>query len=673
MLQPVISIAAALASVGFALSGVRRGVPARFLSAALLCLSVQEIADTLAFFSPEQLAVWRRAAFVAEGVMAPAWLAYAMTFAREAQLGGRRRALLFLSLAFPAAAVLLPFAGLFYSPDFGVERILFLERAGFVFYAGLLSATVFSLVNLESTLRSAAYACRWRIKYEAVGAGAILAVLVFYYSRALVGRSIDMNLVPLRGLVTMGGLLLIGWGRVRRSDGVGIRVSSSIAYRSVVLLAVGGYLIFLGVIGEGMKYLGGDFGRALTLAPAFFVGAVFVAVILSERVRRQIKITLQKNFYGSKYDYRVQWLQFTDRLATTRSHSELLRAVTEGFCDLFGMGSGILYLIGRDGDAYRAAAGVTPEQGPDIAPCDPLVQSVTRKKWIVRLGEGDVVPGGEAGSFFTSISALFVVPFFEGDGLMGFLVMGNPLHVGEEYTYEDYDLMTALARQAASAVAYLQISEELGRAREMEAVGRLSTFVLHDLKNVVYSLSLAVDNARDHIADPEFQEDMLDSLRNSVARMNRLISKLKRTPAGEEMRLEPTDLLALVEETAILIPGDIRINGFPVVARVDREEVQKVALNLLLNAVEATGGAGPVDVEVGKAKNAYIRITDEGCGMTPDFIRNMLFRPFCTTKKKGLGIGLFQCKQIIEAHGGKIDVTSEVGRGTVFTAWLPTG
>lgn len=669
----MISIVAALSAAGFALSGMRRGLSARFLSAVLVCLAVQEVADTLAFFSPEQLTLWRRTAFIAEGAMAPAWLAYAMTFAREASLTARKKALLFLSLAFPVAAVAVPFARLFYSPDFGVERILFLENAGFAFYAGLLSAAVLSLVNLESTLRSAAYASRWRIKYEAVGAGAILAVLVFYYSRALVGRSIDMNLVPLRGLVTLGGLLLIGWGRVRRSDGVGIRISSGIAYRSVVLLAVGGYLVFLGMIGEGMKYLGGDFGRALSLAPAFFAGAVLVVVLLSERVRRQIKVSLQRNFYGSKYDYRTQWLRFTDRITATRSRGELLRAVTEGFCDLFGMGCGVLYLLGRDADVYRPAAGITIEQGPDIPPSDPLVQWVTRKKWIVRLGEGDVVPGIGTGEFLSSLCASFVVPFFEGDGLLGFLVMGNPLHVEEEYTYEDYDLMTALAHQAASAVAYMQVSEELGRAREMEAVGKLSAFVLHDLKNVVYSLSLAVDNATDYIADPEFQEDMLESLRNNVARMNRLISRLRRTPAGEEMKLEQTDLLALVEETAAMIPGEIRISGSSVVAWVDREEMQKVAFNLILNAVEATGGRGPVAVEVGMATDAFIRIIDEGCGMAPDFIRNMLFRPFCTTKKKGLGIGLFQCKQIIEAHGGKIDVTSEAGRGTVFTAWLPAG
>jgi signal transduction histidine kinase len=105
---------------------------------------------------------------------------------------------------------------------------------------------------------------------------------------------------------------------------------------------------------------------------------------------------------------------------------------------------------------------------------------------------------------------------------------------------------------------------------------------------------------------------------------------------------------------------------------VDVEEIKKVVLNLILNALDAIDEKGTVEVESSiDGENVYIRIKDNGYGMTEEFINNRLFKPFSTTKKKGLGIGLYQCKQVIEAHGGKIEANSEVGKGSVFTVFLP--
>jgi signal transduction histidine kinase len=138
------------------------------------------------------------------------------------------------------------------------------------------------------------------------------------------------------------------------------------------------------------------------------------------------------------------------------------------------------------------------------------------------------------------------------------------------------------------------------------------------------------------------------------------------------LNIERADLLQLVTDTAALVNGaEVRVNGGAVIAEIDRDEIQKVALNLLLNAIDATDGAGPVMVEVGGIEQAYIRVKDEGCGISEYFLRRHLFTPFATTKTKGMGIGLYQSKQIVEAHGGKIEVSSEVGKGAVFTVWLP--
>ena len=181
-----------------------------------------------------------------------------------------------------------------------------------------------------------------------------------------------------------------------------------------------------------------------------------------------------------------------------------------------------------------------------------------------------------------------------------------------------------------------------------------------------------MDNARDYICEPEFQQDMLTSLGNTVGKMETLISKLKYSPEKSGLQKEPVDLLQLIKETAALITGvEVRVDGISCIALIDRHEMQKVALNLLVNAVDATNGKGPVMVAVGGEELAFFRVTDGGCGIPEEFVRRHLFTPFQSTKKSGLGIGLYQCRQIIEAHNGKIVVESVVGEGSSFTVWLP--
>ncbi len=100
-------------------------------------------------------------------------------------------------------------------------------------------------------------------------------------------------------------------------------------------------------------------------------------------------------------------------------------------------------------------------------------------------------------------------------------------------------------------------------------------------------------------------------------------------------------------------------------------EIQKVLQNLLLNAREASCDDAPIRLEVGQAEETYLKVSDSGGGMDPEFIRQRLFQPFQTTKPTGFGIGLYQCRNIVEAHGGRIEVESRVGEGTTFTVWLP--
>jgi len=258
----------------------------------------------------------------------------------------------------------------------------------------------------------------------------------------------------------------------------------------------------------------------------------------------------------------------------------------------------------------------------------------------------------------------------------GIVVFGKQL-AEENFIYEDFDLMKTIAGHATLALLNFRLSEELAETREVAAVARISSFVIHDLKNHTTTLSLLLDNARDYLDNPEFQEDMIKSIKNTLTKMKYLIRRLKTVPEKQDLNTSHADINYLAEKTAgevMKITPDIKIeyDGTSAVSMVDAVEIKKVIFNILLNAVEAVEVDGVISVETGSNGDmTYVRVEDNGCGMTDDFINNHLFKPFRTTKEKGLGIGLYQCRQIVDAHDGRIEVSSVAGKGSVFTVYLP--
>ncbi|CAH2031413.1 XrtA/PEP-CTERM system histidine kinase PrsK [Trichlorobacter ammonificans] len=680
MLQ-IVAISAITGGLAFLLALVLRreqGASTPYpLAAAIAVVLALELFDLLALTWPGQMYLWKKCALVTEGLLPPAWLLYSLTCGREERLRAlplRARLVPLLALALPAWALLLPIRSFIYSPDFAVEQILFLGQAGFSFYLVLLMALVVALVNLELTLVHTPPALRWRMKFELLGAGVLLAVLIVYYSQAFIFRALDMQVTTTRALVLLAAMALIAYSRFRRGSGGTVQVSPQLAYKSVVLLAVGLYVTGLGIAGEGMRYVGGGFQRSLFLAMLLLAGLGLLAIFLSEAVRRRIRICIQKNFYRNKYDYRHQWLGFTERLSAATSSDELLRAIVCGFCDTFGMGSGVLFVLNQERDAYQhGAGGGETECGLSFDAGDPLIRSLAESRWILDLRDNVTELDRSCyRGYFEEQGACFLVPLSRQGDLDGFILLGRQLNPEELYTYEDFDLMRTLAGQASFALLNLRLSEQLACSRELAAIGKVAGFVVHDLKNLVSAVSLSLENARQYIALPEFQQELLTTLGSTVERMQGLISRLRPLPERENLRRTPVDLLQVAHETVALLKQPcLRVTGTTAIASGDREELQKVALNLVMNAMEATGDGKPVTVEVGEQETPYFRVTDEGCGIPEAYLRQRLFRPFSSTKQHGLGIGLYQSKQIVEAHGGTIEVTSNGGCGTEFTVRLP--
>jgi signal transduction histidine kinase len=153
--------------------------------------------------------------------------------------------------------------------------------------------------------------------------------------------------------------------------------------------------------------------------------------------------------------------------------------------------------------------------------------------------------------------------------------------------------------------------------------------------------------------------------------MNELIAQLTNIPKNDSLQLEEIDLMDLARDAARQVPdAEIEFKGGGVRARVDVEQMRKVALNLFLNALEA-GESNSFSVLVEYDNGPVFRVIDNGRGIDEEILKEGLFVPFKTTKKKGMGIGLYQSKRIVEAHGGDLYATSGDAGGAVFSVLLP--
>ncbi|WP_129125862.1 XrtA/PEP-CTERM system histidine kinase PrsK [Geomonas oryzae] len=654
----------------------KRSAARSFLAFPVLALAVLELTDLFALESFWPATDWKRTGLFVEALLPPLWLLLSLTYARELPERGlavRTRALLVCGCLLPLVPAFLPVASFYYAPDFPVEPLLFLADAGFYFYIAILLLLVMALTNFESTLVHASSEALWRVKLDIVALFAMLSVLVFYYSNALLYRSINMELVPLRSFVFIVASLMMLYARTHWRGSARVKVSQAVLFKSVVISVIAVYLILLGLLGEGMRYFGPQFPRVLTLALCFAGGILLLLLLLSERANREFKVFLHKHFYQSKYDYRSQWLGLTQRLATFDSADELVHRVLQAYCEIFGVRGAALYQH-QKGVGWYCVGGLLELEpmAETIEDDSPILASLREKQWVFSSSDANPDLSEADRAMLARYGISFVIPLSEGEALSGFIVLGAQVVPDEQYRYEDFDLMKTIARQVSVAMQHQRLSEQLTQAKAMEAVGSLATFVAHDLKNLAATISLVLQNAGEHIDNPEFQKDMLNSLGNTTKKMQGLIGRLRNLGESELLQRRPVEILSLARRCAEMVPGrTIDVTGSCQMVLGDAEELQKVLLNLFLNAVEASAPETPITAEVGCNASPFIRVTDRGCGMSPRFIRNDLFVPFRTSKRTGLGIGLYQSRQIVAAHGGRIEVASVEGEGTVFTVHLP--
>jgi putative PEP-CTERM system histidine kinase len=221
----------------------------------------------------------------------------------------------------------------------------------------------------------------------------------------------------------------------------------------------------------------------------------------------------------------------------------------------------------------------------------------------------------------------------------------------------------------------MQATEALLEVRKFDAFNRMSAFVVHDLKNIVTQLSLMMKNAKRLHANPEFQQDMLMTIENSLEKMRQLMLQLREgaTPPGTPFGVDLGRVAQSVESAVASRGRQLElVLAERVLTRGHEDRLERIVGHLVQNALDATPPEGRVWLKLDRhSGQARIEIGDTGQGMTEEFIRERLFKPFQTTKTAGMGIGAYESFQYVRELGGTIAVRSEPEAGTEVTLLLP--
>jgi len=540
---------------------------------------------------------------------------------------------------------------------------------------------VFGLVLVEQLFRNVAADSRWNAKPLCLGLAGIFAFDLYVYSQAVLFGRYDTDALAVRGAIHALAAPLLFVASRRQSEGIGrLQVSRTAAFHSATLLLAGGYLLFISAIGYYVRYFGGDWGRALQIALLFAALILLSILIISGSMRARLRVFVGKHFFSYRYDYREEWLRFTAMLSAKSAPQEVGALVVRGMADMLESPSGCLWSKSPDDEEFVQSAEWNLPRSDDKEPAgSPFSRFLQEQGWIIDLEEYRAAPDRYEQLVLPSWLLAnpqywLVVPLLTADELIGFVVLGKA-RTAVEVNWEVRDLLKTASRQAAGFLAQMKATEALLEARKFDAFNKMSAFVVHDLKNIVTQLSLMMKNAKRLHDNPEFQQDMLTTVESSLDKMRQLMLQLRQgeAPASGQSGVE---LVPIVRRLEAVASGRGRKLEVQVVDRVatrgHEERVERVLGHVVQNALDATGPQDRVWVKLERASGqARVEVGDTGHGMTQEFIKTRLFKPFNTTKESGMGIGSYESFQYVRELGGRIDVNSRVDQGTVVTIVMP--
>ena len=660
------------------------GMMSLALEAVLTGISLQAIL-------PDEVIRWEYFRSTVTAFIPGLWLLFALTYARVNHKAFIKKYRWVILATFIIPFVLITFFGKsFFTGESILESSFILLRlgwAGYLFHLFFILSSVLILMNLERTLRGSVGHMRWQIKFMVLGIGGLFAVRIYTGTQTILFQYLNMalQLVNSSILIIVNALILRSLVRTRLFN-VDFYLSRSFLYNSITLLIAGIYLLVVGVLAKAIGYFNIGKPLILNISLLFLVALGLSIVLLSDRFRIKVKQFVTHHLRRPHYDYRKEWTEFTQATTSVTDIKNLCTAIAKKVSTTFDTLSVTIWLIHEKGGGLLSGGSTvfTELQAQNIiggkSVGAELINIMAQQQMVVDLYHlndrwAEEIKKVDPDSL-KEAKIRYCVPLRAGDHFMGFLTLGDRV-AGEPLSAEDYDLLKTIGDQTAGILLNFKLSEHLRQLKETEAYQTMSAFIMHDLKNLASNLSLTMQNLPIHFNNPEFRDDALRMIQQSVTKLNTMCSRLSMLSQKIEPIRTETDLNELVRASLSCLDGCCKGSLFQELQPVpklpiDPEQVQKVMTNLLLNANEAIRDAGVIRV-VTEHSNDWVMfsVNDNGCGMSKEFMERYLFRPFKTTKKQGMGIGLYQSKMIVEAHQGRIEVESEEGKGSTLRVFLP--
>ncbi len=632
---------------------------------------------------PDETLMWSRWRMAAQALVPGSWLLFSLSYARSNfdEFSRKWKWAIVAAFVVPAGLASLGWNHLCSGNPIVSENgnwVIPLGWSGNGLYVTLLICSVLVLANLEKTIRTSSGAIRRQIELSILGTGIVFAAGIYTSAQVLLFSSVRSHVFIFNNitLVVANILLIISAVRNRLRD-VKLYVSQDVLRGSLTLVVIGIYLLGVGLFAKLAVYL--RIGRAFLggglIVLAAFSGAALL--LFSEKVRYGVSRFIQVNLRRPSYDYRKIWTDFTRKTSSVIDLDRVCAVIVNTVSETFTSSIVTVWLFneGFDRPAMAASTRFLPDEVEEFEELAATLMGFVRDRHepvdVLHTGASEIP--GISTEYLIKAGIRYCVPLGTGSGFIGMLTLNN--RTGPPFSVEDFDLLQNFANQAAGLILNHKLFENLGKARELEALQAVSAFLAHDLKNVASTLALTLDNLPAHYNDPEFRADTLTVMSKSLDKIRNMCSRLTRLDRIFELQLSECDLNELISGTL----SSLNL-GCPLVADLgpvpkvllDPEQIRKVLINLILNARESSSNGAEIRLST-RSEGDWLRfsVTDQGCGMSREFMKKFLFHPFKTTRENGSGIGLYQSKMIVEAHGGRIEVQSREGHGSTFSIFLP--
>ena len=538
-----------------------------------------------------------------------------------------------------------------------------------------------ALVLVHNLYSVSAPETRWGISLPMAALAAMWTFDLNMYTISYLTSELSPELISTRG-IAMALLAPVFVIANNRNSQWRLQFSRTVAFQSASIFVIGAYLVAMMLLAAAIEMIGGTYVRLAQVTLIFGMSVAALLILPSGPFKSWLNVIVVKNFFQHRYDYRSEWMRFADTIGfPSPDAAPFYERVIKSLADIFESPGGLLLVPDDDGrltlqarwnwsTAQVPSSCVTSQTMPFFESTGHIVALDDVRAGLDERCDPKAVPQW----LFEEDQAWALVPLVHFGKLAGLAILSRP-RLPRKLDWEDLDMLRTVGRQVASYLAEAASQRALAENRQFEQFNRRFAFVMHDIKNLVSQLSILARNTEKHADNPEFQADMVETLRSSVGKMNELLARLSQHNKVKLNVPLPVDVgkvvMNAVRGSSLVYPIETQLasNLFAVA---DAARVDTIIGHLVQNAIEASIDGAPIKITSRSQENQIaITIADLGMGMTESFIAEQLFKPFVSTKPDGFGIGAYEARALALSMGGNLRVDSRLGKGTAFTLLLP--